>query len=115
MAAEPACGFLSSARANAKSTPARNGRRFAGLHMGIFSKLLRKKTRCHKCGRTLYLRVLKSQSTISSGKDPRVWQNDLALQCVSCRKITCNTCARKAAQEIGEDKPICPSCNETLH
>ncbi|HUS57472.1 MAG TPA: hypothetical protein VM141_02370 [Planctomycetota bacterium] len=83
--------------------------------MGIFSKLLRKKTRCHKCGRTLYLRVLKSQSTISSGKDPRVWQNDLALQCVSCRKITCNTCARKAAQEIGEDKPICPSCNETLH
>ena len=83
--------------------------------MSIFSSLLRKKTTCHKCGRTLYSRLLKSQTTISSGNDPRMWQNDLALQCVSCGKITCNLCGKKAAQEIGEEKPVCPSCNGSLH
>jgi len=82
--------------------------------MSIFSSLMRKKLRCHKCGRTIYRRRLKSQSIVASGNDPRVWQNDLALECVSCKRTTCNTCAKKAAQAIGEAKPICPTCNGAL-
>jgi len=82
--------------------------------MSIFSRLMHKKLRCHKCGRTIYGRRLKSQSIVASGNDPRIWQNDLALECVSCKRTTCNTCAKKAAQAIGEGKPICPSCNGAL-
>lgn len=82
--------------------------------MSLFSSLMRKKTQCHKCSRTLYMRRLKSQSAIVSGNDPRIWQNDLALQCVRCHKVSCNICSRKAAQGIGEDKPICPSCSGAM-
>jgi len=82
--------------------------------MSILSRLIRRKKRCHKCGRTLYLRTIKSQTTVASGSDPRIWQTDLALECSSCRKITCTTCARKAALSIGEQHPICPTCNGAL-
>gem|GEM_PF-6394088 len=79
--------------------------------MGLFSKLMKKKTRCHKCGRSVYAPRIGSQSTIASSSDHRIWKDDLALKCASCKRITCNTCARKAADAIGEDRPICPSCN----
>ena len=82
--------------------------------MSIFSSLMRKKVQCQHCGRTIYARRLQPQSTIASGSDPRIWQNDLALTCTRCGKVTCNTCARKAAQAIAEEKPICPACSGTL-
>ncbi|NQT20213.1 MAG: hypothetical protein HQ592_10955 [Planctomycetes bacterium] len=79
--------------------------------MGVFSRLMQKKRRCHKCGRTVYAPRLRPATTIAGGNDQRIWQNDLALECTSCKKETCNTCAREAGRAIGEDKPICPSCN----
>jgi hypothetical protein len=81
---------------------------------GIFSSLMKKKTRCHKCGRTLYSPRVKPQSTIASGTDHRIWEDERALECTSCKKISCNACARKASQAIGESKPICPSCSGSL-
>ncbi len=82
--------------------------------MGLFAKLLKKKARCHKCGRTVFAPRVKPQSTIAGGSDHRIWEKDLALECTSCKKTTCNTCARKAAHEIGEEKPVCPSCRGAL-
>ena len=82
--------------------------------MGVLSRLMQKKKRCHKCGRTVYAPRLRPPTTIASGSDRRIFENDLALACTSCRKDTCTTCARAAGRAIGEDKPICPACNGAL-
>jgi hypothetical protein len=82
--------------------------------MGLFSRLMQKKARCQKCGAELSAPRLKPQSTLSSGNDHRIWEKGLALECTSCGKYTCNSCARKAASAIGEKKPICPSCEGAL-
>jgi len=82
--------------------------------MALFSGLMKKKVRCHKCGRTVLAPRIKPQSLIASGTDDRLYEKDRALECSKCRKITCSACARKAAQGIGESKPICPSCSGAL-
>jgi len=82
--------------------------------MGLFSSLMKKKLRCHKCGKVVFLPRLKPQSLIASSTDDRVYKKDRALECAKCGKPTCNACARKAAESIGESKPICPSCSGSL-